>query len=101
MEKDQKIANAAKFIVQREDHTLGNVLKEKILKQRQVSFCGYRVPHPLEPFFELVIHTSPKSSYTPLHALETALAELVDDIEKLKKNFEVFIFVLFHFTRVD
>jgi DNA-directed RNA polymerase I and III subunit RPAC2 len=32
-----------------EDHTLGNLLRNVIIKNNNVEFCAYSVPHPSEP----------------------------------------------------
>ena len=32
-----------------EDHTLGNLLRNVIIKNKHVEFCAYSVPHPSEP----------------------------------------------------
>ncbi|TNV75258.1 hypothetical protein FGO68_gene9008 [Halteria grandinella] len=36
-----------------EDHTLGNLLRNVIIKNKQVEFCAYSVPHPSEPVMNL------------------------------------------------
>ena len=34
------------FVLHNEDHTLGNALRYMMLKDPDVDFCGYNVPHP-------------------------------------------------------
>lgn len=36
------------FMFKGETHTLGNALKNVILRNPQVIFCGYSMPHPAE-----------------------------------------------------
>jgi len=36
------------FVFRGETHTLGNALKNVILRNPQVIFCGYSMPHPAE-----------------------------------------------------
>ncbi|PIK37516.1 hypothetical protein BSL78_25649 [Apostichopus japonicus] len=36
------------FVLEGEDHTLGNALRYIIMKNPDVEFCGYNVPHPTE-----------------------------------------------------
>ncbi len=36
------------FILKGESHTLGNALKNIILQNPSVTFCGYSIPHPAE-----------------------------------------------------
>lgn len=39
----------ATFSFNNEDHTLGNLLRNQIVKNKNVEFCAYSVPHPSEP----------------------------------------------------
>ena len=32
-----------------EDHTLGNLVRNQLVKNKQVEFCAYSIPHPSEP----------------------------------------------------
>jgi DNA-directed RNA polymerase I and III subunit RPAC2 len=40
--------NCRTFVFKGETHTLGNALKNAILRNPQVIFCGYSMPHPAE-----------------------------------------------------
>lgn len=44
---DGKKPNAATFILHKEDHTLGNLIRIQLLRDTSVRFAGYRMPHPL------------------------------------------------------
>ena len=44
---DGKKPNAATFILHKEDHTLGNLIRIQLLRVPDVRFAGYRMPHPL------------------------------------------------------
>lgn len=46
--KGQKMANSATYKIPLEDHTIGDLLRIYLLKNNQVKFAGYRVPHPLD-----------------------------------------------------
>jgi len=48
---------AASFAFEREDHTLGNALRYMIMKNPDVEFCGYSIPHPSEAVLHLRIQT--------------------------------------------
>ena len=39
--------NATYSFVQ-EDHTLGNIVRNQLVKNKHVDFCAYSVPHPSE-----------------------------------------------------
>ncbi|CAF0886062.1 unnamed protein product [Didymodactylos carnosus] len=45
------------FIIRDEDHTLGNSLRYVIMKNPEVDFCGYTVPHPSENKINFRIQT--------------------------------------------
>lgn len=42
------MANSATYKIPLEDHTIGDLLRIYLLKNNQVKFAGYRVPHPLD-----------------------------------------------------
>lgn len=46
--KDSRVPNACLFTINKEDQTLGNIIKSQLLKDSQVLFAGYKVPYPLE-----------------------------------------------------
>ncbi|KXT01412.1 hypothetical protein AC578_9512 [Pseudocercospora eumusae] len=48
---------AASFAFEKEDHTLGNALRYMIMKNPDVEFCGYSIPHPSEAVMNLRIQT--------------------------------------------
>lgn len=41
-------AASATYVIDGEDHTLGNALRYAIMRDSDVLFCGYSVPHPSE-----------------------------------------------------
>ncbi|KAJ1884950.1 DNA-directed RNA polymerase II core subunit, partial [Kickxella alabastrina] len=55
--KDSKMANCLQFNIQREDHTIANILRYRLLNHPHVLFVAYRVPHPLEYYVELKVQT--------------------------------------------
>ncbi|KAH9933060.1 DNA-directed RNA polymerase [Fomitopsis serialis] len=79
--EDTKIPNAATIKVVKQDHTLGNLIRAELLTMPQVLFAGYKVPHPLQPYFLIKIQTD--GSMTP-----SALIVLVNNLEgKFKREF--------------
>lgn len=86
MEKDTKVPNACIFTVNKEDHTLGNMIRMQLLKDPKVLFAGYKVPHPLEHKFVLRLQTS--SGYTPIEALSNAINDLTSEISLLEERFK-------------
>jgi len=51
--KDTKTQNAATVEIQREDHTVGNIVRMQLHRDKDVNFAGYRIPHPLEHRLEI------------------------------------------------
>ncbi|KAJ5082057.1 hypothetical protein N7532_011100 [Penicillium argentinense] len=57
VEIDSRIPHAATFTFHKEDHTLANMLRGRLVRTPHVVFAAYRVPHPLIPNFELRVQT--------------------------------------------
>ena len=47
MEIFHKAENAVTYTFNKEDHTLGNLLRIQLLKDAEVKFSGYKMPHPV------------------------------------------------------
>jgi len=84
--KDTKIPNAATFFVAKEDHTLGNLLRHELLRDRDVRFAGYRMPHPLQTVLEVKVQTVPGAD--PLNVVISALDQLQTEFELLETRFK-------------
>ncbi|KAK3731432.1 hypothetical protein QZH41_013614 [Actinostola sp. cb2023] len=84
--KDTKVPNAAHFIVNKEDHTLGNALRAQLLRDPQVIFAGYKVPHPLEHKFVLRVQTT--SDYSPQEAFTNAITDMISEVSLLEERFK-------------
>ncbi|KAI4161830.1 MAG: hypothetical protein LQ342_004521 [Letrouitia transgressa] len=84
-ETDTRIPSASVFTFKKEDHTLGNLLRSRLLQSPHVLFSGYKVPHPLVSEFILRIQTD--GSLTPRQALLNACKELVHDLGILSREF--------------
>nr|CAG4645972.1 EOG090X0L4K [Lynceus sp. MCZ IZ 141354] len=85
LEMDTKVPNAAIFTVNKEDHTLGNLIRHQLLKDPNVLFAGYKCPHPLEHKFILRVQTT--NSYTPHEALMNAITDLLSELSLLEERF--------------
>ncbi|KAA8895196.1 DNA-directed RNA polymerase, partial [Sphaerosporella brunnea] len=84
MESDTRQPNTAIFTFNREDHTLGNLLRATLLQNEHVIFSAYKVPHPLFPKFELRIQTDDET--TPKEALLSACSGLIADLQILSQK---------------
>lgn len=45
--RDTRVLNAITVKISKEDHTIGNLLRQQLLKDPRIVFTGYKVPHPL------------------------------------------------------
>jgi len=59
----------------------------QLLRNPQVLFAGYKVPHPLEHKFVLRIQTTP--DYTPQEALTMAIQDLLTEVNIIETRFRV------------
>jgi DNA-directed RNA polymerase II subunit RPB11 len=84
---DTKVANAGNFVINKEDHTLGNLLRMQLLRDPTVRFAGYKIPHPLIHRVELKIQTS-SAMVKPGKVLSSAIEDLGNETDHLKKVFE-------------
>jgi DNA-directed RNA polymerase I and III subunit RPAC2 len=54
---NQVSKNVITVAIKGEDHTLGNVVRYLLLKNKQVEFAGYNIPHPSENVLHLRVQT--------------------------------------------
>ena len=67
---------SATFVINREDHTLGNALRYVLMRDPSTSFCGYSMPHPSEQLVNLRLQTS--GAKTASAAFRDSLTSLID-----------------------
>ncbi|KAK4135409.1 RBP11-like subunits of RNA polymerase [Trichocladium antarcticum] len=67
---------AASFEFLNEGHTLGNALRYIIMKNPDVEFCAYAIPHPSEAKMNVRIQTF--EGTTAIQALEKGLRDIQD-----------------------
>ncbi|CAK7201267.1 RNA polymerase subunit AC19 [Sporothrix eucalyptigena] len=67
--------SAASFEFLEEGHTMGNALRFIIMKNPDVEFCAYAIPHPSEAKMNIRIQTY---EGTAIEALEKGLRDLQD-----------------------
>jgi len=91
---DEKVPDAAVFHIWLEDHTLGNILRMELLRNENVLFAGYKVPHPLDHMIELRVQTLPKSS--PEMALRRAVLNLRTECKSMLDQFDQGVAALRH-----
>ncbi|KAM0787828.1 hypothetical protein ACM66B_003882 [Microbotryomycetes sp. NB124-2] len=85
IDEDTKIPNAATITINKEDHTLANMLRGQLLLMDNVLFAGYKVPHPLEPAVVLKVQTDGTES--PVEVVRNACKQLIYTLSKMKAAF--------------
>ncbi|KAL4452570.1 hypothetical protein ABPG75_008232 [Micractinium tetrahymenae] len=83
---DTKVANAGSFVIQREDHTVGNLVRMQLHREKNVVFAGYRIPHPLE--YQMVVKVQTNGKKTPIQAVQSALQDLGDEVGDIRNKFQ-------------
>ena len=84
-EKDTRLPNAGTFVILREDHSIGNLMRTQLHRDETVTFAGYRIPHPLEA--KLLVKLSTNGSKTPIVAAKDAITQLKFQISGLNQSF--------------
>lgn len=62
----------------------------QLLKDPQVLFAGYKVPHPLEHKIIIRVQTTP--DYSPQEAFTNAITDLISELSLLEERFRVGVF---------
>ena len=70
-----------------EDHTLGNLLRNVIIKNNQVEFCAYSVPHPSEPIMNVRLQVAPSCGDTK-KVLKHGLKRIAKMSDVLSEKFQ-------------
>ncbi|KAL3152141.1 hypothetical protein ABBQ32_001238 [Trebouxia sp. C0010 RCD-2024] len=84
-EKDTKVPHAATFTIQREDHTIGNIVRMQLHRDNRVNFAGYKVPHPLE--YRMLIKVQTNGECEPKVAMQDALQDLQNEFGEIAASF--------------
>jgi len=85
VELDTKVPNAALFTINKDDHTLGHMIRMQLLKDPHVLFAGYKQPHPLE--HKIILRVQTTADYTPQDALKNAITDLISELSLLEERF--------------
>ncbi len=81
-------SNMVTFVIENEDHTLGNVLRHQLVNHTDgVSFAAYRMPHPLIHQIELKVQTTTKE-FTPCDAVTKSVDELIHKLTIMEFQFK-------------
>ncbi|MCC6012940.1 MAG: DNA-directed RNA polymerase subunit L [Candidatus Verstraetearchaeota archaeon] len=69
---------------EKEDHTIGNLLRSYLMKDKHVKMAGYRILHPLTGGIRLVVHTDGEEN--PKDALINAIIKIENDTKELQEK---------------
>ncbi|GKY97273.1 hypothetical protein MPSEU_000685700 [Mayamaea pseudoterrestris] len=84
---DTKTENAGTFRFNKEDHTIGNLLRLQLLRDPNVKFAGYIHPHPLLNYIDLRVQTT-TSNVAPTEVLSNAMEDLGSETDHLMMQFQ-------------
>ncbi|KAF2033504.1 RBP11-like subunits of RNA polymerase, partial [Setomelanomma holmii] len=78
--------NASTFTFNKEDHTLGNLLSQQLLKNPCVEFAAYKIPSPHDHYFDFRVVADGTES--PKGVVIRCCRDVVGDLETLKISFK-------------
>lgn len=81
---DKDSLNTIELTIHGECHTIGNLVRDQVLKSKSCTFCGYKVPHPQSNFVSLRI-SAVEDKPVRIMVIES-LRALSRDIEMLTKS---------------
>ena len=84
-EPDQRVASAGTFTINKEDHTVGNLLRMQLLRDGDTRFAGYQLPHPPEHVCHVKVETTPGRA--PVEVMGAAVTDLRQEVELLDRGF--------------
>ena len=84
--RDTRVEHAATLTIQREDHTVGNLLRCALLRDREVTFAGYKIPHPLE--YRMLVKVQTRGRRSSKQVSARALEALADEAAEARRAFE-------------
>lgn len=73
------------FVVNKEDHTLGNALRYVLMRNPSTAFCGYSMPHPSESLVNIRLQTTGARA---VDVFRDGLQQLVDISEHVLNTFD-------------
>lgn len=86
IEKDSRIPDTCIFTILKEDATIGNLLRDQLLKDPNVLFAGFKISHPLDHKIILRVRTTP--DYTPQEAVTNAINDLISEVCLIEEQFK-------------
>ena len=81
--KGQRMINSVTYRIPLEDHTVGDLLRIYLLKNKDVKFAGYRQTHPLEDCIEVKVQTSHEDTNKVVKETLVGLEKQLFDMETM------------------
>jgi DNA-directed RNA polymerase II subunit RPB11 len=82
--KNKENLNYGIFKIQKEDHTIGDLIQKQLLKEPNVLYSGYKQIHPLEHFIVFKIITN--GILSPVEIFDKVLKDLYIEFSLLEEN---------------
>ncbi|RMZ80417.1 hypothetical protein DV737_g3042, partial [Chaetothyriales sp. CBS 132003] len=92
---DNRTPSTSTFTLNKEDHTMGNLLRDRLLQHPHVTFAAYKIPHPLFATVELRVQTD--GVVSPKQALQASCSDLISEIHTFKTRFKQ----AYELTKID
>ncbi len=73
------------FTIHGEGHTLGNALRYAIVKNPDVEFCGYSIPHPSDDIVNIRVQTL--KNVRAVDAFRKGLRDLAEMTDAIREEF--------------
>jgi DNA-directed RNA polymerase II subunit RPB11 len=83
---DPGCKNTTVFVFNREDHTLGNMMAQRVAPHKSVVFSAYKVPNPLNEQFLMRVETDGKT--TPKEAVAKCRGDAIKALGRLDISFQ-------------
>ncbi|EFR01853.1 DNA-directed RNA polymerase II subunit RPB11 [Nannizzia gypsea CBS 118893] len=85
VETDTRVPSTAIFTFNKEDHTLGNLIRSRLFQNQHVLFSAYKIPHPL--VHKVLLRVQTDGQITPKEAVLAACHDLVKDLGIFSREF--------------
>ncbi len=82
---DAKLSKCGIFMVNKEDHTIGNSIRAQLLRDKRVLYAGYQISHPLFPIVKFKVRTTDKTD--PAEVFGRALTNGTKELENIQASF--------------
>ncbi|MBS3061130.1 MAG: DNA-directed RNA polymerase subunit L [Candidatus Diapherotrites archaeon] len=76
-------SNEIEFVLKDNRHTFPNLLRDRLLQDKSVTFAAYKLMHPLDNEAHIIVKTSGKNAKT---ALNDAVKQIDEDLEEFEKQ---------------